>query len=52
MKEKPLCSNIHADIKDASIVSRKSFEGVGFNKMSEDNYGLLQYTYVVGSASK
>ena len=43
MKEEPLCSKIHADIKDASIVSRKSFEGVGINKMAEGNDGLLQY---------
>ena len=52
LKEEPLCLKIHADIKDINIASRKSFEGVGFNKMSEDNDGLLQYTYVVGSASK
>ena len=52
LKEEPLCSKIHAEIKDVNIASRKSFEGVGFNKMSEDNDGLLQYTYIVGGVSK
>ena len=52
LKEEPLCLKIHAEIKDVNISSRKSFEGVGFNKVSEDNDGLLQYTYVVGVASK
>ena len=52
LKEEPLCLKIHAEIKAVNISSRKSFEGVGFNKVSEDNDGLLQYTYVVGGASK
>ena len=51
LKAQPSCSKIHAEIKDVNISSRKSFEGVGFNKVSDDNDGLLQYTYVVGGAS-
>ena len=48
LKVEPLCLKIHAEIKDVNIASRKSFEGVGFCKVSEDNDDLLQYTYVVG----
>ena len=52
MKEKPLCLKIHADIKEYILSQVEShFRMLVINKMSEDNDGLLQYTYVVRGAS-